>query len=228
MWAASIKQSLTIRGRAGVLAALGWQQLCSYRAHRAAAPLPQPCQQQCLAGESCWAALYGTVQPVLAWGKGKRMAPPELQGTWPLLRNMGQQLWQPAGSEMPLFMPHHGNQLLPPQQLLSAVGLPPSPGVGIEDCFMLEAWYRDDKVLGDIDNHLWWGLVGGTDCNATQAMASSLGRLFYSLICKQTAQISFTISHLLQYRQKSQQMKWISPWKALNYIITVENTGGRR
>lgn len=225
MWAASIKQSLTIRGQ-------GWSFGCL---RLAAAVQLQSTQSSCSPAPALPAAVPGWWKLLGSslWNSAactcvrerEKDGTPRAAGH---LRNMGQQLWQPAGSEMPLFMPHHGNQLLPPQQLLSAVGLPPSPGVGIEDCFMLEAWYRDDKVLGDIDNHLWWGLVGGTDCNATQAMASSLGRLFYSLICKQTAQISFTISHLLQYRQKSQQMKWISPWKALNYIITVENTGGRR
>lgn len=122
MWAASIKQSLNFKGEGWSFGCLRLQQLCIYRAAQSSCS-PSP------ASSSTWlekaAGQLCVEQHCLYFheGRGKGRHPQSCKGVWQPLRNTGYQLWQPAGSEMPLLMPHHGKQLLP-QQLLSSSGAP--------------------------------------------------------------------------------------------------------
>lgn len=128
MWAASIKESLNLEV-GGVVFWLPWAPAAVHSQSSTKQPLPRPSP----ASSSAWlrkaAGQLCVEQHCLDFhdGKGKGKHPQSCKGTWQSLRNMGHQLWQPAGSEMPLFMPHHGNQLLPPQQLLSSSGAPTFP-----------------------------------------------------------------------------------------------------
>ena len=79
------------------------------------------------------------------------------------------------------------------------------------------------------DFHWWAGLWAYQ--NITQITAFWDFGYFYSLICKQNFynKLFLTKSYLENclYRKPREKVN-CSLWKALNYIITVENTGGRR
>lgn len=108
---------------------------------------------------------------------------------------------------------------------------------GVKKCkkiLICKQWFKYSRfmLMNSItvwDCH-WWGGLWAYQI-ITQIIAFWDFGYFYSLICKQNSynKLFLTKSYLENclYRKPREKVN-CSLWKALNYIITVENTGGRR